>query len=43
MQSSGGFIWAAKNYDGDVGSDFIAQGMMCACLYHIVLCPMCYI
>ena len=23
---SGGFIWACKNYDGDVQSDFVAQG-----------------
>ena len=26
MKSSGGFIWACKNYDGDVQSDCIAQG-----------------
>lgn len=26
VKSSGGFIWAAKNYDGDVQSDFLAQG-----------------
>ncbi|CAK8163108.1 Isocitrate dehydrogenase (NADP) [Candidatus Xenohaliotis californiensis] len=26
MRSAGGFIWACKNYDGDVQSDFIAQG-----------------
>lgn len=26
LKSSGGFIWAAKNYDGDVQSDSIAQG-----------------
>ncbi len=25
-KSSGGFIWACKNYDGDVQSDVIAQG-----------------
>ncbi len=26
MKWSGGFIWAAKNYDGDVQSDSVAQG-----------------
>jgi len=26
MKTSGGFIWACKNYDGDVQSDSIAQG-----------------
>jgi len=26
MKSSGGFVWATKNYDGDVQSDIIAQG-----------------
>ena len=26
MKSAGGFIWALKNYDGDVQSDFVAQG-----------------
>jgi len=26
MKSSGGFIWACKNYDGDVQSDSVAQG-----------------
>lgn len=26
LKSEGGFIWACKNYDGDVQSDFIAQG-----------------
>jgi len=26
VKSSGGFVWAAKNYDGDVQSDFVAQG-----------------
>lgn len=23
---SGGFVWACKNYDGDVQSDIVAQG-----------------
>jgi len=26
LRSNGGFIWACKNYDGDVQSDFLAQG-----------------
>jgi len=26
MKSEGGFVWACKNYDGDVQSDSIAQG-----------------
>ncbi len=26
MKSEGGFMWANKNYDGDVQSDSIAQG-----------------
>jgi len=26
LKSSGGFIWACKNYDGDVQSDMLAQG-----------------
>ncbi|KAJ3264044.1 NAD-dependent isocitrate dehydrogenase, partial [Blyttiomyces sp. JEL0837] len=26
LKSSGGFIWATKNYDGDVQSDVLAQG-----------------
>lgn len=27
LKSSGGFVWACKNYDGDVQSDILAQGM----------------
>ena len=26
VRSSGGFLWACKNYDGDVMSDLVAQG-----------------
>ena len=26
MKSTGGYIWACKNYDGDVQSDCVAQG-----------------
>ena len=28
MKSEGGFVWACKNYDGDVQSDAIAQGRL---------------
>ena len=26
IKSEGGYIWACKNYDGDVQSDSVAQG-----------------
>ncbi|CAO3659850.1 unnamed protein product [Umbelopsis ramanniana] len=26
LKSKGGFVWACKNYDGDVQSDIVAQG-----------------
>ena len=26
IKSSGNFVWACKNYDGDVQSDIVAQG-----------------
>ena len=26
MKSEGGYVWACKNYDGDVQSDAVAQG-----------------
>jgi isocitrate dehydrogenase len=26
MKSDGGYVWACKNYDGDVQSDCVAQG-----------------
>ena len=26
MKGAGGFVWACKNYDGDVQSDSVAQG-----------------
>lgn len=28
VKSAGGFVWACKNYDGDVQSDIVAQGEM---------------
>ena len=37
LKSEGGFVWACKNYDGDVQSDSVAQGerslklSLCAC------------
>ena len=30
LKSSGGFVWACKNYDGDVQSDILAQGTLSA-------------
>jgi Isocitrate dehydrogenases len=26
LKGNGGFVWACKNYDGDVQSDIVAQG-----------------
>ena len=26
LKSDGAYVWACKNYDGDVQSDFLAQG-----------------
>ena len=28
VKSEGGFVWACKNYDGDVQSDCLAQGIL---------------
>jgi isocitrate dehydrogenase len=28
MKSDGGYVWACKNYDGDVQSDAVAQGII---------------
>ncbi|KAJ6396596.1 hypothetical protein OIU77_021596 [Salix suchowensis] len=36
LKSEGGYVWACKNYDGDVQSDFLAQGssvLISGCLY----------
>jgi len=30
LKSSGAFVWACKNYDGDVQSDILAQGQLTA-------------
>ena len=37
MKSEGGFVWACKNYDGDVQSDSVAQGNFF--LLHEMLLP----
>lgn len=28
LKTEGGFVWACKNYDGDVQSDLLAQGII---------------
>jgi isocitrate dehydrogenase len=28
IKSEGGYVWACKNYDGDVQSDCLAQGTL---------------
>ena len=37
IKSSGGYVWACKNYDGDVQSDCLAQGLIYKILLLIVL------
>ena len=37
MKSEGGFVWACKNYDGDVQSDSVAQGTHYPTNSHIAL------
>lgn len=40
MKSEGGFIWACKNYDGDVQSDSVAQGYgSLGLMTSVLLCP----
>jgi len=40
LKSSGAFVWACKNYDGDVQSDIIAQGYgSLGLMTSILLCP----
>ena len=40
MKSDGGFVWACKNYDGDVQSDIIAQGYgSLGLMTSVLLCP----
>ncbi|KAL7645768.1 UNVERIFIED_CONTAM: hypothetical protein RMT77_002663 [Armadillidium vulgare] len=40
MKSEGGFVWACKNYDGDVQSDSIAQGYgSLGMMTSVLICP----
>uniref|UniRef100_A0A0M3IU11 isocitrate dehydrogenase (NADP(+)) n=1 Tax=Ascaris lumbricoides TaxID=6252 RepID=A0A0M3IU11_ASCLU len=40
MKSNGGFVWACKNYDGDVQSDSIAQGYgSLGLMTSVLICP----
>lgn len=40
LKSSGGFVWACKNYDGDVQSDIIAQGYgSLGMMTSVLMCP----
>ena len=40
MKSEGGFVWACKNYDGDVQSDCLAQGFgSLGLMSSILACP----
>uniref|UniRef100_A0A455LAR6 Isocitrate dehydrogenase [NADP] n=1 Tax=Habrobracon hebetor TaxID=69819 RepID=A0A455LAR6_9HYME len=40
MKSEGGFVWACKNYDGDVQSDSVAQGFgSLGLMTSVLLCP----
>lgn len=40
MKSEGGFVWACKNYDGDVQSDSVAQGYgSLGLMTSVLLCP----
>eukprot|EP01067_Filipodium_phascolosomae_P004170 Filipodium_phascolosomae@DN2732_c1_g1_i4.p1 len=40
IKSSGGFVWACKNYDGDVQSDIVAQGYgSLGLMTSVLVCP----
>ncbi|KAJ6665357.1 hypothetical protein lerEdw1_004406 [Lerista edwardsae] len=40
LKSEGGFIWACKNYDGDVQSDSVAQGYgSLGMMTSVLICP----
>jgi isocitrate dehydrogenase len=40
LKSEGGFVWACKNYDGDVQSDSIAQGFgSLGMMTSVLMCP----
>eukprot|EP00124_Ichthyophonus_hoferi_P001404 Ihof_evm7s72 gene=Ihof_evmTU7s72 len=40
LKSEGGFVWACKNYDGDVQSDILAQGFgSLGLMTSVLMCP----
>ncbi|KAK5772297.1 Isocitrate dehydrogenase [NADP] [Gossypium arboreum] len=40
LKSEGGYVWACKNYDGDVQSDFLAQGFgSLGLMTSVLMCP----
>ncbi|KAH8958866.1 hypothetical protein BDL97_06G049600 [Sphagnum fallax] len=40
LKSQGGYVWACKNYDGDVQSDMIAQGFgSLGLMTSVLICP----
>jgi isocitrate dehydrogenase len=40
IKSDGGFVWACKNYDGDVQSDIVAQGYgSLGLMTSVLMCP----
>jgi isocitrate dehydrogenase len=40
LKSEGGFLWACKNYDGDVQSDIVAQGYgSLGMMTSVLVCP----
>ena len=40
MKSEGGYVWACKNYDGDVQSDTVAQGFgSLGLMTSVLVCP----
>lgn len=40
LKSNGGFVWACKNYDGDVQSDCVAQGYgSLGLMTSVLICP----
>ncbi|CAM6037815.1 unnamed protein product [Sphagnum compactum] len=40
LKSEGGYVWACKNYDGDVQSDMIAQGFgSLGLMTSVLICP----
>ncbi|XP_064472740.1 isocitrate dehydrogenase [NADP] cytoplasmic-like [Ornithodoros turicata] len=40
LRMEGGFVWACKNYDGDIQADFIAQGFgSLGLMTSVLICP----